>query len=590
MRARNATRVRVALRRFLRNDHVVLSVLALAVGLAAGFGAVAFRLAISGVQWLGFGVSEERLITGLAGTPWWLVVVVPTAGGLVIGLFRHFVMGGARAEGVPHVIEAAALNGGRMSLRTGLASAVVHAVSLGAGASTGREGPVVHLGATLAGWMVRKLHLSRSLARTLIGCGVASAVAASFNAPIAGVFFALEVVIGHHATKALAPIVVAAVAGTVIGRIYFGAAPAFDMPGHLIISLWEFPAFAILGLVCAVAAIAFMASTFLAEDVIARIRWPEWTKPACGGVLVGAIAVFYPQVLGVGYEATDAALRAEYGLILLLVLVAAKGFATAISLGAGFGGGVFSPSLFLGAMVGGAYGVIAGTAFPEMYSGVSAYAVIGMGAVAGAVLGAPMSTILIIFELTGDYQITIAVMIATAIATLVVQQVYGRSFFHRQLERRGIELGGGHDLGLLRSLQVGDVMSPRFDAVRGDCAMGELRHRLEHAPYGELFVLDEAGRLLGVLTYADLHRAVAELDDAAAANALDVARRNPPVLVADDDLARALEVMQSEHEEHVPVVADRDSLIVVGFLHDRDAVHAYNRALLQARQEEQGLR
>jgi len=340
-------------RRILRNDQTLMAVVAVVVGIIVAYAAIGFRLGISSVQWLSYGEIAERLVRRVGEIPVWQVLLVPTAGGLVVGLFLQFVMPGGRPMGVANVIEAMALRNGRMRLREGIAAAFVSIVSLGVGASAGREGPMVHLGASIAGGITARLGLSRHLARTLLGCGAAASVAASFNAPIAGVFFALEVIIGHYALSAFAPVVIASVAGTVIGRAHLGEQPAFLLPQFGVNSLWEFPAFLVLGAVCAAIAIIFMWSIFHAERVVDSLKVPNWLKPAAGGLAVGAIAVEFPQVLGVGYEATDNALNGLVPLWLLLLLIPLKTAATAITLGCRFGGGVFSPSLCLGAMTGG---------------------------------------------------------------------------------------------------------------------------------------------------------------------------------------------------------------------------------------------
>ena len=249
------------------------------------------------------------------------------------------------------------------------------------------------------------MRLAPSQGRTLLGCGVAAAVAASFNAPIAGVFFALEVVLGHYALRAFAPIVMASVVGTLVTRAHYGNFPAFIIPEYAIVSFWEFPAFILLGAVCALAAIIFTRSVFFVEDrMVKHVPLPRWSHPVVGGLLVGVIAIQFPHVLGVGYEATDAALREQLSLSLMLALIVFKTAATAISLGSGFGGGVFTPSLFIGAMTGSAFGIVASMAFPELAASHGLYAIVGMGAVAGAVLGAPISTFLIVFELVADYE------------------------------------------------------------------------------------------------------------------------------------------------------------------------------------------
>jgi CIC family chloride channel protein len=485
-------------------------------------------------------------------------------------------------------MEAAALRSGAITLREGLGAAAVSIASIGVGASVGREGPVVHLGAALSSFVATRLRLSRSQAVTLLGCGVASAVASSFNAPIAGVFFALEVVIGHYALSAFAPIVIAGVTGTIITRLYFGDFPAFIISDQTIVSFWEFPAFALLGVVCAMSAVIFLRSCEFSADVFARIPVPGWLKPMFGGLCVGVIALAFPQVLGVGYEATDFALKGQYGLALLIALIAAKTAATAICVGAGFGGGVFTPSMFIGAMVGGAFGFVATEFFPHLSSGHSAYTLVGLGAVSGAVLGAPISTILIVFELTANYALTIAVMMAVVIASVITQQVRGNSFFTWQLDRRGINIKGGRESGLMTTTHVSDVMSHQFTSVAQSLNINGVREKLLTAPHGELFVIDEKGGLFGTITLGDLSDSAFDhsIDDVV--NARDVARLHPPSLSAGDTLEGALKMMQDTGEEHVAVVEDRTSMKLVGFLHEIDVMLIYNRALLDARREERG--
>ena len=578
-----------ALRRVTRNVQVILSLLAVAIGLTAGLAAIGFRTIIDHVQRFGFGFGGERMVTLVSALPTWRILLVPTAGGLLIGLFVHFFMPGRRPQGVAEVIEANALRGGRMPLAVGLKAALVNAVSIGAGASVGREGPVVHLGASLGAWASKRLHLGRTASRTLLGCGVAAAVAASFNAPIAGTFFALEVVVGHYALTAFAPIVISAVIGTMVSRMYYGDFPAFILPNTTtIVSFWEFPAFALLGVVCAVMAIILMRSIMWTEDIVNRTPVPRWAHPALGGFAVGVIALAYPHVLGVGYEATDAALSGLYPLGLLIALIALKMAATAISLGCGFGGGVFSPSLFIGAMVGGAFGILATSAFPELSSGHGAYTIIGMGAVAGAVLGAPISTILMVFELTNDYAITIAVMIATSIASLITEQTRGHSYFTWQLARRGIAVKGGQDVGLLRTIKARDLITKDFETVAPETPIATVRERLQRARWGELFVIDAGGRLSGVITFSDLHDAAFDTSLDATLVADDVARKHPTVLLADDDLESALGAYGASGEVNLPVVEDRETMRLVGVAPQHEALLAYQRALDQPRAEARG--
>ncbi len=582
------SRMLMRLRRLVRNDQLILSILAVAVGAAAGGGTILLREGISLIQGLSFGGGAENFVFHASHLAWWKVLLVPTLGGLLIGLFFHYVMPGGRPQGVAKVIEASALTGGRMPLGAGLGAALASAASLGVGASVGREGPAVHLGATLGGWLAARLHLTRSLSRALLGCGAAAAVAASFNAPLAGALFAHEVVVGHFALSAFAPIVIASVVGTIVSRGYFGDFPAFTIIGEPVVSLPEFPAVVGLGILCGAFAILFMRATMLAEDSFNKAPGPTWLRPAIGGLAVGLIALILPHVLGVGYAATDAALKGTLALHFLIALVIAKTAATAISLGAGFGGGVFSPSLMIGAMLGGAYGLIAAGIFPNFPTDPAAYTIIGMGALAAAVLNAPISTTLIVFELTGDYALTVAVMIAVVISSVITQQFHGRSFFAWQLERAGLDIKGGFETAALRAVKVSSILDENSDTVPIGLGLAEIRARLLRSPTGELFALRESGELYGTITLADLSDLAMDREMDNLINAGDVARRAPPVLEAGDDLQAANRVIRDSGEACIAVVDSLETMRFVGALRERDVMAAYNRALHEARAEERG--
>ncbi len=307
-RRRTPLRWLIRFRRFIRNDQLILSVLAVIVGAAAAFGTVLMRLAITELHDAFFGTDGGSLVAAVAEASWWQVLIVPSFGGLIIGLLIYYMMPERRHQGVAAVIEASALRGGRMSFRAGLGAAFASIGSIGVGASVGREGPAVHLGATIGSQIARRLHLTRSMSRCLLGCGVAAAVAASFNAPIAGALFAHEVVIGHFALSAFAPIVIASVVGTIVSRIFFGNFPAFEILENPLVSYFEFPAVVGLGLLCGAVAVIFMRATMFTEDQFKKVPGPQWVRPGIAGFIVGLIALVFPQVMGVGYDATDLAL------------------------------------------------------------------------------------------------------------------------------------------------------------------------------------------------------------------------------------------------------------------------------------------
>lgn len=570
----------------VRHEQVVLFILAVVIGLLGGGSAILFREAITFFQSIAIAPQYDRIANFYQNVEWWQVVASTTCGGLIVGLITWKLIPGRRIHGVADVVEANALKDGQMDLKTGMLSALSSAISIGAGASVGREGPVVHLGATLGAWVAEKLHLGHSLGRTLLGCGVAATVAASFNAPIAGWFFALEVVVGHYALGASAPVVIASVAGTMVSRGYFGDFPAFIISSRDVASFLEFPAFALLGVVSAIVAIVFMHSIVGVRSIMERSQIPIWLQPATGGLVVGTIAIAFPQVLGVGYAATDDALREDLALTMLFALLAMKLIATAVSLGCGFGGGVFSPSLFLGAMLGGTFGVLATLANPELSSGVGAYTIVGMGAVAGAVLGAPISTILMIFELTNDYALTVAVMVATIVSTLITRYQFGHSYFAWQLEKRGLNVREGHEQRILRDVKVSDVMAADMASVDQAAPMTDVREKLGASAYGTLFVTDRDGGLHGTITLADLAETAFDTELDALINAQDVARLHPPLLESDQDLGFAMHSMQTSGEDHIAVVDNADSLHLIGVVHQRDVMMAYRRAILAARGEE----
>ena len=521
--------------------------IALAIGIAAGFAALLFRKGISWLQTTLYGVDDVRLLHSFAESlPWWLVLTIPIFGGLAVGLILHRFTPDGRVRSVADVIEGAALAEGRVEHRAGLASALASMITLGSGGSSGREGPVVHLAAVISSKVSAWIKADGITGRDLLGCAVAAAVSASFNAPIAGAIFALEVVLRHFAVHAFAPIVIASVAGTVINRLEFGDVTEFSLTqGGALAFYVELPAFLILGLISGLIAVVFMRATFWAEDVgnlLQRLTGiPRWLRPAIAGALLGGMAIYFPIIIGVGYETTSDALTGNLLLHEAIVFAMLKTAAAAITIGGRMGGGVFSPSLMIGALSGLAYGLIATAIFPEVSGSETLYALAGMGAVAAAVLGAPISTTLIVFELTGDWQTGLAVMVAVSLSTALASRLVDRSFFLTQLERRNIHLAAGPQAYLLAMFRVSKVMRP-----------------MDHenaAPEERLLTLIDQGIYLDA--HATLERALPIFER----TGLDVV---PVVTLAPGDAPPALE----------------------GALFHVDALKAYNRALAATAAEE----
>ncbi len=444
--------------------------IALIIGIAAGFAALFFRKGITALQGLVYGSDDAAHIHTIAAMlPWYWLLLIPVFGGLTVGLILHWFTADGRVRSVSDVIEGAALNEGRVEWREGLASAAASLITLGTGGSSGREGPVVHIAGVISTWISIRINASGITGRDLLGCAVAAAVSASFNAPIAGALFALEVVLRHFAVHAFAPIVIASVAGTVINRLAFGDITEFTLPLANGLSFYvELPAFLLLGLVCGLVASALMYAVFFVEDIgdylQARSGLPRWLRPAFAGGLLGILAIGFPHIIGVGYETTSAALTGKLIWHEAVVFAVLKVVAVAITFGGRMGGGIFSPSLMVGALTGLAFGLIATGVFPDSSGSHTLYALAGMGAVAAAVLGAPISTTLIVFELTGDWQTGLAVMVAVSISTALGSKLVDRSFFLTQLERRNIHLAAGPQAYLLAMFGVASLMRKTGDA------------------------------------------------------------------------------------------------------------------------------
>ncbi len=510
--------------------------LALLIGLLGAYAIMAFLYVIAQVQWLWIGYEAENIaITIASSKPAWQIIAGPTIGGIIVGLILAFVSRERRAQGMSDVIAARAVKGAHMPWRTGLTSAIISAISLGAGASAGREGPAVHLGATIASVLGSKFNLPFPARRILLGCGAAAAVSASFNAPIAGVIFAHEVILGHYAVSALAPIIMSSVIATTVTRFYHGDFPTFAIPVYHINSNWEFPAFLLLGLICGLVAVGLQTTISRADQTARAIPMPIWLRPVIGGLAIGILAVFIPEIIGVGYEATNLALREKYTLGFLFVLLFAKTLAIAITLASRFGGGIFSPSLYLGAVAGGAFGLIAASVYPDLSSTSGVYSLVGMGAVAGAVLGAPLSTVLIVFELTGEYEITIALLLAVSVATITLKAIFGQSFFSWQLSMRGLFLDHGPHTRIIKTWTVREFLTPLEKDEKPDLS-----------------------------EFADR-----------------------PKLTPDDTLEKTFQVFGQGNYTRIPVFNDiTDDNTLIGWADYTAALAEYNKALVEANEEE----
>ena len=562
------------------NEHTKMAVLAVMVGLAGGLGAVGFRLLINFFQTLAYGSSHE-LLDVVKALPWTAKVGIPAAGGLVVGPLVYFLAREAKGHGVPEVMEAVALKGGIIRKRVVLVKTVASAISISTGGSVGREGPIVQIGSAIGSTIGQALNVSGDRMRALVGCGAAAGIAATFNAPIAGSMFALEVVLGDFGLATFSPIVISSVVATAVSRHYLGDTPAFIVPAYQLVSAWEFPIYLALGLFCAVVGVTFTKTLYRFEDLFDAIRFPEYLKPVIGGAILGISGLFVPQILGVGYGAMDLALAQQISWWLMLLLVAAKLLATSITIGSGGSGGIFAPSLYMGVMAGGFFGMVVHYLFPNVTASPGAYSIVGMGAVVSATTHGPLAAILILFEMTGSYEIILPLMFSCIIATIASGQLMKESIYTLKLVRRGIDIREGKEVNVLKSMHVKDVMNPYVETIFEDCSLEIMSDKISKSRYNSFPVLNSEKKLAGIISFNDYSEAIFNEDLKHIVVAKDLASADVVTVTSEDDLYTALEKISRYDFSTLPVVSPHDSTQLAGIVTRRDVIGAYEKAVLK---------
>jgi CIC family chloride channel protein len=557
-----------------------MTILAVIVGLAGGFGAVGFRHLINFFQVLAYG-SDENLLDLAQSIPWYMKIWVPAAGGLVVGPLVYFFAREAKGHGVPEVMEAVALKSGIIRKRIVFVKSLASAICIGTGGSVGREGPIVQIGSAIGSVIGQVLKISGDRIRTLVGCGAAAGIAATFNAPIAGSMFALEVVLGDFGLATFSPIVISSVMATAVSRHFLGDHPAFIVPAYQLISAWEFPLYVTLGLFSALVATAFTSVLYRIEDVFDGLRFPEYLKAVLGGVILGVMGLYFPHILGVGYGAIDLSLVQKLSWWLMLVLVLFKITATSVTIGSGGSGGIFAPSLFMGAMTGGFFGTLVHHIFPGVTATPGAYGIVGMGAVVSGTTRGPLSAILILFEMTGDYKIILPLMIACIISSLASGHLLEESIYTLKLARRGVNIRAGKEVNVLKSISVRDVMNPEVEPIREDLSLGKLAEKISKSKYNSFPIVDKENKLTGVLSFLDYHDVAFDENLKDLVVAKELATQDVVTVSTDDNLYDALEKITSKDFSILPVVSPHDHLQLLGVLTRRDIIGAYNKAVVK---------
>ncbi|MEA1970744.1 MAG: chloride channel protein, partial [Thermodesulfobacteriota bacterium] len=549
---------KISLPRLNINEHAIMIFMAIIVGILGGYGAVLFRWMIWFFQKISFGNGAGNLLSKLMVLPWYARIIPPIIGGAVVGLIIYFFAREAKGHGVPEVMEAVALKGGVIRKRVVLIKSLASAICIGTGGSAGREGPIVQIGSAIGSSLGQIMKVSADRMRTLVGCGAAAGIAATFNAPLAGVMFAMEIILGEFGIATFSPIVVSSVMATVISRAHLGDYPAFVIPHYTLVNTMEIPLYMALGIIAGVVGVIFTSSLYKIEDLFDSIKIPDYTKAAIGGLLIGIIGIFFPHIYGVGYGAIELALLENLSWYILVALIFAKILATSFTIGSGGSGGIFAPSLFIGAMLGGAFGCMVHHLFPDITATSGAYSLVGMGAlVAGATHG-PITAILILFEMTGNYKIILPLMLSCILSSIIASQIKRESIYTLKLIRRGTDIRAGKEVNVMKSLLVKDAMTKEVATVSENMHLNKLLKYTFSSKHSSFPVVDDSGLLSGIVTFQDFKEVVFEEGLGDLVVVKDISIPNVITITENKNLDEALKKIGLKNIEQLPVVDENN--------------------------------
>ncbi len=507
-------------------------------------------------------------------------MIPPCLGGLIAGPIIYFFAREAKGPGVSETIESVALRGGKIRKRVFLTKTITAAICIGSGGSAGREGPIVQIGSAIGSLVGQVAHVSADRMRTLVGCGAAAGIAATFNAPIAGVMFAMEIIIGNYGIAVFSPIIISSVVATVISRAHLGDFPAFFVPQYTLVSPLELPLYLLLGIIAGLVGSLFIACLYRTEDFFTSLRIPGYFKAGLGGLLVGAIGIFLPHIFGVGYHAVSLALWGNLAWKLMIILVFVKIVATSLTIGSGGAGGIFAPSLFMGAMVGGAFGHLVHVLFPSFTGTPGAYCLVGMGAVLAATTHGPLHAVLIIFELAGTYKIIPPLMLSCIIGYVIASNINKESIFTLKLARKGIDIKAGREMNIMKSLRVRDAMTKTVATVPENMHLSTLMKTTIEGKHSSFPVVDDHDRLAGIVTFQDFKEIIFEEGLGDLIIVKDIATTDVITVTEDESLDKALEKIGFKNIEQLPVVDRHNPRRIIGILSRRDIFAAYNKELI----------
>jgi CIC family chloride channel protein len=544
-------------------------------GLLGALATELFRGAFYGLDSLLLG-RHGGMVEIAEGLPAWARIVTPTVGGLVAGALLLWARRASVQKSTSDYMEAIVLGDGRIPVEQTIARSASSLVSVASGGSIGREGSMVQLAALSASLLGRAIRLPQERLRLLVACGAAAGLTAAYNAPIAGAFFVAEIVLGSIVMESVGPIIIASVVANIVMRALPGYKPPYEMPAFPAISGLEVLLFAVLGVLLGFASVGFLRALGASRALFARLPWALPWRLALGGAVVGLISVWLPQVWGNGYSVVNAVLHTPWPWTLVALVLVAKGVATLATAGSGAVGGVFTPSLFVGCMLGALFGHAAHAIFPDSTSAPFAYAIVGMGAFLAGATQAPLMAILMIFEMTSSYEVMLPLMSASVIAYFVARSTRGGSMYEITLHRRE-QLD---DKLRLRSLSVRDLVEPAVTVVGPEAEREAMSRLFLQYPVKYLYVVDAEQRYLGTVPLATLGTAPvapAAGDVAAPLRADDLLSQAIAPLTADTGLGEALQRFLEHRGERLPVIESAQRPVLLGVVTKSALLSTYVR-------------
>lgn len=560
-----------------RREDLGMLIFAGLIGLFTGVLTVALIFLLRYLSHLFYGFDEPGVHMG-GGIPWYVIMLIPAIGGLVVWFILNKLFPDAEGHGVPDVIESVLRKGGVIKPATIWGKSLASSITISTGGSAGMEGPIVQIGGAIGSAIGQFFKVDSKQLQTLVAAGTAAGIGAVFNAPMAGAIFAAEVIIGNFSIQNFSPIIIASVVGTSVTHSVFGDYPAFTVPIFHLTSNWEYIFYIILGSLTGLSAAFFTRNFFRVEDIFNKIKIPPFLKPALGGLMVGSIGIFLPHILGPGYDTIQLVLDGNIVFWIMLVLILVKMLATSFTLGSGGSGGIFAPSFFIGAVVGGSFGYLVNLLLPESSSGFGSYALIGMGGFLAGLIHAPLASILMIFEITGNYSSILPLMFTCMISTIVARSFHKESFFTEPLIKKGIQLSKGRDANVLKNIPVSEVMTELDSVIDVGEKLNVVLAKIMNSRRTLYFITDGQKRLRGMIDFNDIKSLMSTIEDMGdVLLASDIAKGVPYICHEEDSLDDVLKAIPKEKLEAVPVLDKEDRLCGILFWHR--IIETYNNEI-----------